>query len=135
MKFSLALLSVLPVLAFAQDKLQILPLNGEITCSEKSENGDTISVHYTGKLEDGTVFDSSLTRNSPISFTLGSGQVIKGWDDGLFDMCIGEKRRLVIPPELGYGSRGAGGVIPPNAVLIFDTEMVAIKGKKAKDEL
>lgn len=134
MKLSACLLSVLPVFAFAQGQLQIIPLNGEISCTQKSENGDLISVHYTGKLEDGTVFDSSLTRNSPISFNLGSGQVIKGWDQGLFDMCIGEKRRLVIPPELGYGARGAGGVIPPNAVLVFDTEMVSIKGK-TKDEL
>lgn len=103
-------------------------------CTKKSQKGDVIQVHYTGSLkEDGSVFDSSLTRGSPIQFTLGVGQVIKGWDLGVDGMCIGEKRELTIPSELGYGKRGAGGIIPPNADLVFTVELVDIKGRR--DEL
>jgi len=89
--------------------------------------GQTVIVHYTGKLEDGKKFDSSLDRNEPLSFTIGIGQVIKGWDEGVMTMKIGGKRRLIIPPELGYGSRGAGSIIPPNAILIFEVELLDIK--------
>lgn len=88
---------------------------------------DTISVHYTGKLENGTKFDSSVDRGTPFEFTIGKGMVIQGWEQGLLGMKIGEKRTLTIPSELGYGSRGAGGVIPPDATLIFDVELMAIK--------
>lgn len=94
-----------------------------------------MSVHYTGSLKsDGTVFDSSLSRGEPITFPLGTGRVIKGWDQGILGMCIGEKRKLTIPPELGYGSRGAGGVIPPNADLVFTVELVDI-AHETRDEL
>merc|ERR1719330_2312646 len=96
-------------------------------CKTKTKKGDVLDMHYTGKLEDGTKFDSSLDRNQPFTFTLGTGQVIKGWDQGLLNMCEGEKRKLVIPPELGYGASGAPPAIPGNSVLIFEVELVKIE--------
>lgn len=88
--------------------------------------GDTVMVHYTGKLEDGTVFDSSVSRGTPFSFTLGENKVIRGWEEGILGMKEGEKKTLTIPPELGYGEFGIPGVIPGNATLIFDVELIDI---------
>lgn len=95
---------------------------------EQPQSGQTVSVNYVGRLEDGTIFDSSYKRDQPFNFTLGVGQVIRGWDEGVGSMRVNGKRKLIIPPDLAYGSRGAGGVIPPNATLEFEVELVAILG-------
>ncbi len=92
---------------------------------KKAEAGATVSVHYKGQLADGTVFDSSYKRNQPLEFQVGVGQVISGWDEGILLLNVGDKARFVIPSDLGYGSAGAGGVIPPNAILVFDVELMA----------
>lgn len=89
--------------------------------------GDVVETHYTGWLEDGTKFDSSLDRGEPLQFVLGRGRVIAGWDEGIAMMRQGGKARLIIPPELGYGARGAGGVIPPNATLSFEVELLRVR--------
>ena len=94
---------------------------------KKAESGKTVSVHYEGSLENGKVFDSSYPRKKPIEFRLGQGQVIEGWDEGIALLQVGDKARFVIPSHLGYGSRGAGGAIPPNATLIFDVELMDVK--------
>ncbi|EPS30398.1 FK506-binding protein 2 [Penicillium oxalicum] len=106
----------------------------KVECERKTQNGDNVQMHYRGTLQaDGKEFDSSFKRNAPLEFKLGTGRVIKGWDQGLLDMCIGEKRTLTIPPEFGYGDRGIGP-IPGGATLVFETELVGIEGVE-KDEL
>ncbi|HYN89283.1 MAG TPA: FKBP-type peptidyl-prolyl cis-trans isomerase, partial [Ardenticatenaceae bacterium] len=99
----------------------------EVGEGAEATEGSTVAVHYTGWLEDGTQFDSSLTRGEPIVFGLGAGQVIPGWDEGLQGMKVGGRRQLIIPPDLAYGSQGAGNVIPPDATLIFDVELVDVQ--------
>jgi peptidyl-prolyl cis-trans isomerase A (cyclophilin A) len=123
----------------AQEKLEKLTEGFEKTASglyykilekgngAKAQKGKKVSVHYSGALDNGQVFDSSYKRNQPIEFALGVGQVIEGWDEGIALLSVGDKARFVIPSHLGYGSRGAGGVIPPNATLVFDVELKNVK--------
>lgn len=92
------------------------------------QRGQTVSVHYTGRLTDGTVFDSSRTRGTPFQFTLGLGQVIRGWDEGVAQMSVGQQARLTCSPDYAYGSRGYPGIIPPMATLVFDVELLAVSG-------
>ncbi|GJZ34390.1 peptidyl-prolyl cis-trans isomerase FKBP15-1-like protein, partial [Tanacetum coccineum] len=112
-------------------ELQIGIKHKPASCEIQAHKGDKIKVHYRGKLTDGTVFDSSFERGTPFEFELGGGQVIKGWDQGLLGMCVGEKRKLKIPAKMGYGERGSPPKIPGGATLIFDTELIAVNGKGA----
>jgi peptidylprolyl isomerase len=137
LSFEVELVSILPGAPEAPTELQeaeyVTTDSGlkyadlEVGDGATPENGQTVSVHYTGWLEDGTKFDSSLDRGQPFSFVLGEGRVIRGWDEGVATMQVGGKRQLVIPPELAYGERGAGGVIPPNATLIFEVELLEVQ--------
>ncbi|TEB28065.1 hypothetical protein FA13DRAFT_1735955 [Coprinellus micaceus] len=105
-------------------------------CSVKAQTGDSIQVHYKGTLHaNGNKFDSSFDRGSPLPLTLGVGQVIKGWDEGLQGMCVGEKRTLTIPAEKAYGSRNFGDIIPANSALVFDVELMGLQQKEKRDEL
>jgi peptidylprolyl isomerase len=109
----------------ATDTLQIT--DEKIGTGPAVKSGDTVTVNYKGTLQNGTVFDSSYTRNQPFTTQIGTGQVIKGWDEGIVGMKVGGKRKLIIPPDLAYGSQGAGGAIPPNATLTFEIELLNIK--------
>ncbi|KAG9187661.1 FK506-binding protein 2 [Alternaria panax] len=129
----LALVLALATAAVAEIHLETEVLT-EAKCTRKTQVGDKVNVHYRGTLaSDGSEFDASYNRGSPLNFAVGTGQVIKGWDQGLLDMCPGEKRKLTIQPEWAYGSRGAGP-IPANSVLIFESELVSIEGVD-KEEL
>uniref|UniRef100_A0A0F7CZ41 peptidylprolyl isomerase n=1 Tax=Pelargonium tetragonum TaxID=122197 RepID=A0A0F7CZ41_9ROSI len=130
--FLLTLLLICALVSAKSGEVQELQIGVKFrpkTCDIQAHKGDKIKVHYRGKLTDGTVFDSSFERGDPIEFELGSGHVIKGWDQGLLAMCVGEKRKLKIPAKLGYGAQGSPPTIPGGATLIFDTELVAVNGK------
>ncbi|OMH82783.1 Peptidyl-prolyl cis-trans isomerase FPR2 [Zancudomyces culisetae] len=132
--------NLLVLLAFFQPYLSVAGPNSEIlytpeNCLEKAKDGDLVDVHYSGRLySTKKVFDSSYERKEPISFRLGRGMVIEGWDIGINGMCVGMKKKLIIPPELGYGERGFPPVIPGNAVLEFDVELVRIKSLDNPDK-
>lgn len=114
--------------AEAPGELGTLQVTDQVLGSgEEAVSGKRVTVHYTGRLLTGRKFDSSLDRGQPFSFQLGAGQVIKGWDQGIIGMKVGGKRQLVIPPHLGYGASGAGGVIPPDATLVFDVELLGVE--------
>uniref|UniRef100_A0A131XZF7 peptidylprolyl isomerase n=1 Tax=Ixodes ricinus TaxID=34613 RepID=A0A131XZF7_IXORI len=113
-------------ICLAQEKLKIEVLKSADKCERKSKKGDLLAVHYKGSLLDGTEFDSSHGRGEPFRFQIGVGQVVKGWEEGLLDMCVGEQRKLTVPPELGYGDVGAGDKIPPKSTLVFETELMKI---------
>jgi len=122
---SIALLLVASVVLGEDGGLKVEYLSKPDTCDVVARNGNMIKMHYTGTLEDGKKFDSSYDRNEPFQFQLGVGQVIKGWEEGVLGMCAGEKRKLIIPPALGYGDQGAGDIIPGGATLYFEVELIS----------
>ena len=133
----LAILAAFPAVGYVavqkQERKVITTNSGLQYIDEKegdgavAKKGDNVSVHYTGRLKDGSKFDSSVDRGQPFDFPLGAGRVIKGWDEGVAGMKVGGKRKLIIPSALGYGERGAGGVIPANATLLFEVELLKVK--------
>jgi len=128
MKFfvaTLALLGAVNAVTY-ESGLEVEMVSVPEVCEVKAKRSDLLTMHYTGTLADGTKFDSSVDRNEPFQFQIGIGQVIKGWDEGIVGMCEGEKRKLIVPPHLGYGDQGAGDVIPGGATLNFDVEFIKI---------
>ncbi|KAI6511575.1 Peptidyl-prolyl cis-trans isomerase fpr2 [Pyricularia oryzae] len=131
---SLSLLASAAVTVLAADELGI-EVTQAVNCERKTKNGDMVHMHYKGTLQStDDKFDASYDRGTPLAFPLGTGRVIKGWDQGLLDMCIGEKRTLTIPPSLGYGDGGIGP-IPGGATLIFETELVSIDGVETPEKI
>ncbi|KAI0043659.1 hypothetical protein FA95DRAFT_1584039 [Auriscalpium vulgare] len=130
--------AALGLLVSASDSIKELKIDTTYLpekCPVKAAKGDAIEVHYTGKLHsNGNKFDSSVDRGQPLPLTLGVGQVIRGWDEGLVGMCLNEKRTLTIPSDMAYGPRGFGSVIPPNSVLVFDVELVRLDSKQPAHE-
>ena len=133
---ALALVSILAACAggLEQEPVALIKADEQVGSGNEAVSGRTVTVHYTGWLYDpqrpdhkGNKFDSSRDRNEPFTFRLGAGQVIRGWDEGVAGMKVGGRRTLTIPPDLGYGARGAGGVIPPNATLLFDVELLDVR--------
>ena len=132
MLFAAATMIVVPVLLSYAAQAFTTPSGLKVEmiqegAGQKPQKGQKVVVHYTGTLEDGKKFDSSRDRGNPFEFAVGTGQVIPGWDEGIALLRVGSRAKLTIPPQLGYGARGAGGVIPPNATLIFDVELLEAK--------
>eukprot|EP00092_Neocalanus_flemingeri_P038362 GFUD01041765.1.p1 GENE.GFUD01041765.1~~GFUD01041765.1.p1 ORF type:complete len:220 (+),score=76.13 GFUD01041765.1:45-704(+) len=126
----LVVVAAVNVLAEIEEKdsgLKIEYVSKPDTCDTVARNGDMLSMHYTGTLEDGKKFDSSLDKSEPFQFQIGVGQVIRGWEEGVLGMCEGEKRKLIVPAALGYGDQGAGDDIPGGATLLFDVELIRIE--------
>ncbi|MCH8546927.1 MAG: FKBP-type peptidyl-prolyl cis-trans isomerase, partial [Cryomorphaceae bacterium] len=107
--------------------LRYVVINDESKSAEKPEEGDRVTVHYCGMFPNGQIFDDSFQRGEPLTFTLGRGEVITGWDEGIAQLSVGQRAILIIPPHLAYGERGAGGVIPPNQILIFEVELMGVE--------
>ncbi len=128
-----AVLVIIPTFAIAKEKKKVTRPDGLVIEEQKigtgaeAKKGNTVTVHYTGWLTNGKKFDSSRDRMEPFMFRLGAGEVIKGWDEGVQGMKVGGKRKLTIPPAMGYGAQGAGGVIPPNATLVFEVELLKVQ--------
>jgi len=128
MKTIIVLLTIIMGMSISSQEPANLVIEDKVVgTGDEATVGKRVSVHYSGFLTNGTMFDSSIPRKTPFAFTLGAGEVIQGWDKGVVGMKVGGKRKLTIPSKLGYGPRGAGGVIPPNATLIFDVELLKVE--------
>ncbi|CAG7831013.1 unnamed protein product [Allacma fusca] len=121
------ILAYILVITSAAPKLQVETTYKPKKCLEKAEKGSHLTLHYTGTFADGKVFDCSRERDIPFTFQLGVGQVIKGWDQGLLNMCVGEKRKLVVPPHLAFGEPGAGDIVPPGTTVFYETELLRVE--------